>query len=387
MEVDNTNEDSPQSFLGRGLSEYSKLIMRRILEFVGEKRYATYNKSQLMRRLHEAQNAGRISTAQRKAIGTWLAGGSTDHIRDHHTPQNERSAQLQASRVTKQKKRITAARKLAGNAAIKREESLPPPPELRECSICAEELNFADFPNQISAGCLHDPTCCRTCLSRSIGVQIESIQWDEITCLECPALLSFDNVKSFASEADFITYDRNVLLSCIRSDPNFTNCLGPECGGGQIHEDGDDQPIMTCGTCSFKTCFTHKMPWHTGLTCGQYNSQTRERLQQEEASQKLMEKATKKCPNCQVRIQKNKGCDHMTCQSCKHEFCWSCFADYKLIRSTDNSAHTSTCPYYVGIRLQHPTHYPAPQGLAEGVGQLMAALLAQPPGRNPTTTP
>ncbi|EDO02656.1 hypothetical protein SS1G_05133 [Sclerotinia sclerotiorum 1980 UF-70] len=97
-------------------------------------------------------------------------------------------------------------------------------------------------------------------------------------------------------------YDRNVLLSCIRGDPNFTNCLGPECGGGQIHEDSDDQPIMTCGACGFKTCFTHKMPWHTGLTCNQYNTRERERLQQEEASLQLMEKATKQCPQCQVDL-------------------------------------------------------------------------------------
>ncbi|CAD6444594.1 cbdb2440-5f9e-4382-9b39-1985fce29fd3 [Sclerotinia trifoliorum] len=380
MAGDNTDGDDPQSFLGRGLPEYSKLIMHSILKFVGEKRCATYNKSQLMRRLHEAQNAGRISTAQRTAIKTWLAGGSTDHISDHYTPPNGQFAQPQASRVTKKRKRTPKACKRTKNSAFEHEESLTPAPELRECSICAEEVNLADFPHQISSGCMHDPTCCRTCLSRSIGVQIESKPWDQITCLECPALLSFDNVKSFASEADFITYDRNVLLYCIRSDPNFTNCLGPGCGGGQVHEDGDDQPIMTCGDCSFKTCFTHKMPWHTGLTCDQYNTREREKLQQEEASQKLMEKATKKCPKCQVRIEKNKGCDHMTCRFCKHEFCWMCFADYKLIRSRDNSAHTPTCTYYAGVPLRHQTNYLAWLGPPARVDHFMARARALPSG-------
>ncbi|ESZ92985.1 hypothetical protein SBOR_6651 [Sclerotinia borealis F-4128] len=80
---------------------------------------------------------------------------------------------------------------------------------LHECSICTEELIFDNFPHRIFADCMHDPTCCHACLSRSIGAQIESKQWDRLTCPECPAFLTFDNVKkSFASEADFIRYDK-----------------------------------------------------------------------------------------------------------------------------------------------------------------------------------
>lgn len=38
---------------------------------------------------------------------------------------------------------------------------------------------------------------------------------------------------------------------------------------------------------------------------------------------------TKKCPGCKVNIEKNEGCNHMTCRQCKHEFCWICFVDWK----------------------------------------------------------
>ena len=31
---------------------------------------------------------------------------------------------------------------------------------------------------------------------------------------------------------------------------------------------------------------------------------------------------TSKCPKCDVPIFKNGGCAHMTCKSCKFEFCW-----------------------------------------------------------------
>jgi len=36
----------------------------------------------------------------------------------------------------------------------------------------------------------------------------------------------------------------------------------------------------------------------------------------------------KSCPKCSVQIEKNGGCNHMTCRQCRHEFCWICLGDY-----------------------------------------------------------
>ena len=98
--------------------------------------------------------------------------------------------------------------------------------------------------------------------------------------------------------------------------PNFTMCLGPNCGSGQIHGGGNDQPIMTCTTCRFKTCFTHKMPWHKGLTCNQYDAKQAKRVRQEAASAEVLSKTTKVCPNpkCGLHLDKYAGCDHVRCK-------------------------------------------------------------------------
>jgi len=53
------------------------------------------------------------------------------------------------------------------------------------------------------------------------------------------------------------------------------------------------------------------------------------RQREEQLSMAKVQATTKQCPGCQRPIEKNEGCDHMTCITCRHEFCWRCMKPWR----------------------------------------------------------
>lgn len=51
---------------------------------------------------------------------------------------------------------------------------------------------------------------------------------------------------------------------------NFVWCTSG-CGSGQIHESGNEQPIVACLHCNHRSCFHHNVAWHENLSCGEYD--------------------------------------------------------------------------------------------------------------------
>ncbi|CAF0998997.1 unnamed protein product [Didymodactylos carnosus] len=140
----------------------------------------------------------------------------------------------------------------------------------------------------------------------------------------------------------FDRYDRFYTQQKLEEMYEFIWCAH-RCGSGQLNEGQEILNIMTCVKCHRKTCFEHKVEWHEGLTCAQYDEQTNVSVR---LTKQWITQNTKSCPGCSAQIEKDAGCDHMTCIKCKHEFCWACLANYNRIRRDGNHRHDQNCKHY-----------------------------------------
>ncbi|CAG8534958.1 11623_t:CDS:2 [Paraglomus brasilianum] len=209
------------------------------------------------------------------------------------------------------------------------------------CLICrsASETDLV----KASSGCDHADSC-KSCLEKHIESQCNTKVALQVTCPKpsCRKELGYHDIRKLAQKQLFERYDNLLLRHAIRKLPDFRWCKVANCGWGQEHTTGDDEPVMTCHACNAKSCFTHDVPWHTNMTCDEFDESLKKG---DNATRVYYEQHTKSCPECKEAIEKNDGCDHMTCR-CGHEFCWLCLSPFRKISRYGNHHHERTCQYY-----------------------------------------
>ncbi|KAL5637159.1 hypothetical protein ACGC1H_000967 [Rhizoctonia solani] len=237
----------------------------------------------------------------------------------------------------------------------------PAPRRIRPTTACLVCLDIPDeFPRNLpTAHCTHPVTICAPCLEQHISHAVLSQGLTSITCPHptCRQNMEYSDVirGTKTAKACQDRYESLLLRRTLEAEPNFVWCKNANCNWGQVHESGANAPIVICQVCRSRSCFTHNVPWHTGLTCAQYSAQNAHRERENAASEAYITQHAKQCPNssCGRRIEKNDGCDHMTCRrpaGCGHEFCWVCLADYRPILRDGNHHHNPTCLHYAPIR-------------------------------------
>ncbi|KAI1297604.1 hypothetical protein F5Y03DRAFT_409723 [Xylaria venustula] len=210
-------------------------------------------------------------------------------------------------------------------------------PLAQTCTICAEKKRVSDMParGRITEDCEHKASVCKECIKNWITYSMETTTWDQLSCPECPTLLSHREVEK---------YDKLATKEALEQIEGFRWCLNPQCDAGQIFPLHCEK--AECYACKHSACIHHDIPWHRGETCSEYDQRTRKQRQSERLSEKYIKETAKPCPRCKKSINKYFGCDHMTCV-CGHEWCWLCSAEYT--RDSDSFLqcnHTRECRYY-----------------------------------------
>ena len=220
---------------------------------------------------------------------------------------------------------------------------------LRECAVCGDTKDLDEYPAKTpTARCTHPKATCAECLQTWMASEFETKGCDGIKCPECPETLEYSDVQAVATPETFEAYDKLATRNALGALEEFAWCLKAGCGSGQ--ENIENKHYMDCVNCGYKQCLKHRVPWHTGETCGQYEKRTsaEKAREEEKKTEAMLDTLSKKCPgpNCGWRIQKTDGCEHMTCKKCKFEFCWICLASHKEIKRVGNTAHASTCKFH-----------------------------------------
>jgi len=242
-----------------------------------------------------------------------------------------------------------------------------------KCTICYAEL---EPHNSFLLSCGH--TWHRQCIQRYVEIGIESASVSKLSCLYCGQNMACDDIKELVSQHEFTKYQRFLHNLEVDRNPDLRWCPTPGCETvlrreantqrrglavmrrvvvlmaagilaallvrymglslviqvitgilaqalalGRTHASQRSESCrkvygleVQCPTCKRASCFDCGSVWHEGQSC----------KQAEEAGliSWTVGRDVGRCPRCRSMIEKNAGCNHMTCSICRFQFCWIC---------------------------------------------------------------
>ena len=183
-----------------------------------------------------------------------------------------------------------------------------------KCQICFENNTNNNIPP-----CKH--FACTSCLRDYILHRINNKKLDEMNCFfkDCKQILSKKLILQILNEEEKKKYMNYLTEIEILTSPNLKFCPYPNCLSS-IEKSSDGPSICKNGHNVCFNCLSTK--YHPNLSC----------------DDSLQRKITKylydadfviQCPKCLLFMEKNGGCNHLTCLYCKHQFCRLCKQPYQ----------------------------------------------------------
>ncbi|XP_020809031.1 potential E3 ubiquitin-protein ligase ariadne-1-like [Drosophila serrata] len=202
------------------------------------------------------------------------------------------------------------------------------------CIIC-----YGSGKKLMGLGCGHNS--CAACWKQYLANKTYSEgQAQTIRCpgVDCGILVDYASFLMLADDPKVVQrYKQMITNFFVECNPLMRWCPAPNCTHA-IEANYMEPKAVEC-KCGHQFCFGCGENWHEPASCGYLKKWLHIRVEDLETSTWINQN-TKACPNCQVAIQKDGGCDHMICQnfSCYYEFCWMCLQSWK--------AHYSNCKLF-----------------------------------------
>ena len=188
------------------------------------------------------------------------------------------------------------------------------------CGICLETVDEQDF---YSLQCGH--SFCFECLQDYLRLEITEGRVDKLVCpeLKCTCEFTMSVLRSLLTADILAKYHRFQRNWKVITNPCALWCPSPDCNN--VLYKSEITTRIHCGRCNVQFCATCRVAWHEGKTCEEYFDASYEEWSKGRSVQS--------CPRCRQSIEKENGCNHITCGACRHQWCWLCRQPYSEMHS------------------------------------------------------
>ena len=205
--------------------------------------------------------------------------------------------------------------------------SFVPSPGSMQCLICLDNLGAGEMAG-LTCGHRFCDSCWKGYLHSSVAEGSTCI-FTKCPMASCSEVCTEDTFKRFCGAAEFLAYRKFLSESYVDINSRIRWCPGKKCEKAIAADTGSGVVRDVHCVCGTEFCFRCQEEAHFPLTCKQ-REEWIERCDLESGAANWILENTKKCPKCSTRIEKNSGCNKISCNSpgCGHEFCWICLGPW-----------------------------------------------------------
>lgn len=202
-----------------------------------------------------------------------------------------------------------------------------------DCTICFETKHGHEYDIM---DCCNQPFCTE-CITEHLTACLEQ---GSLTELRCPNQNCLKRIKqpmiqalTLNNKAIYDNYLEISLNEYLKKKKEAKQCPSPNCPNRFI-PDPNCNEIMNCDGCQNVYCSYCLFIHNLNITCDQARIERNPDLANAANLAWIMEN-TRQCARCGNAVQRNKGCNHMTCK-CKYQFCYICGKKWGSL----------SCPYF-----------------------------------------
>ena len=209
--------------------------------------------------------------------------------------------------------------------------------------------------------CLH--VFCKICLSKYLEIRIQDASISNLSCPQsnCNSLLTEQIVSQIVNKVVYTRYDELLLKHALENMDDIISCPLVSCGSPSEIQVAD-KSMAICLVCKYCFCPKCRHVFHGISNCifsidkfkeiireytnasfteknifdRKYGKAVLKQMSADIENQAWIEKNTKKCPKCNINIEKIFGCSKVLCSHCSTHFCWLC---HQILPSENPYAH------------------------------------------------